>query len=92
MIPPRSVLAVSPALTRVLLAVVAEHHDHGRATVRSVAARADLSIRVTHQHLVRLRRRELVAFEDGRAGTLRPTVQVVAHTPSRSPQPRSSTA
>ena len=59
--------------TRVLLAVVQQQ----RPTVRAVAAAVGLSVNTTHDHLVRLRRLGLVAWEDGKTGTLRPLVEVV---------------
>lgn len=65
---------IGPSPTRVLLAVMAEHHEHGRATVRSVAARAELAIGTTHRHLRRLRAEGLVTWEQGRDATLRPLV------------------
>ncbi len=62
---------------RTLLALVLEYEDEGRATVRSVAARADRSIEVTHRDLTRLRSEGLVTWDDGRHGTLRPLVRRV---------------
>lgn len=70
-------LSLTDADVRILLALVAEHDDQGRATVRSVAARAGRSVRVTHDHLRRLRWAEMVTWEDGTAGTLRPLVHTV---------------
>ena len=70
---------VSPALTKVMVATVFVHHLDGRCTVRSVAEAAGLSTATTYSHLCHLRRRGLVAWERGRAGTLRPLVAAVAH-------------
>lgn len=57
---------------RVLAAVRDVYARDGRATLRSVAAAAGLSLRPTHTHIRALRDAGLVAFEDGSAGTLRP--------------------
>jgi DNA-binding IclR family transcriptional regulator len=65
--------AQGPSCTRVLLAVVILH----RPTVRSVAAATGLSAARAHAQLVDLRRHGLVAWEDGKDGTLRPLVEVV---------------
>lgn len=67
------------SLTRVLLAVLALQADGLHLSVRSVAARAGLTVQPTHQQLQRLRDVGLVAWEPGRAGTLRPLVYVAAH-------------
>jgi len=80
MLPPG---ALTPAQTRVLLAVVAEHHDHGRATVSSVVARADGATRQpTWATLQRLRRAGYITWDDNTRGTLRPLLYVTAHTPT----------
>lgn len=66
---------VSPARTAVLPALLADHQENGRATVRSVMRRAGLhSTSTTHAHLCALRRAGLVVWEPGRDGTLRPLV------------------
>lgn len=70
-------MIVSPARTRVLLALIAVYERDGRATVSSVAAEAGRSVVVTHSRLVELRRLGLVTWTDGTAGTLRPAVKVV---------------
>lgn len=76
--PPRSAEPMSEARLAVLLAVVAEHQDYGRATVRSVGDRAGLSSTSTVKaHLDRLRRDGWVTWEDGKTGTLRPLVRAV---------------
>jgi SOS-response transcriptional repressor LexA len=77
MYPPRQAEMTGSRLA-VLLAVVGEHRDHGRATVRSVAARAGLSSTSTvASHLDRLRRDGWVDWKDARAGTLHPLVRPV---------------
>lgn len=74
---------ISPAQTRVLLALLRVYERDGRATVRSVAAEAGLASygRVQETHLSRLADAGLIAWEPGKAGTLRPLVGVVAATP-----------
>lgn len=70
--------AVSPAQTRLVLAVLAVHQRDGRATVRSVMDEAGLrSPGSLVQRLRSLRDLGLIAWEDGHAGTLRPGVAVV---------------
>lgn len=70
--------AISPAQTRVLLALVRVWQRDGRAEVRDVMVEADLSgVGTTHDHLVRLRDRGLVAWEPTLQGTLRPLVAPV---------------
>ncbi len=72
--------AISPAQTRVLLALIRCYQRDGRATCRSVAEEAGLASvgSVYRHHLPSLRRRGLVAWEPNRAGTLRPLVAPVA--------------
>lgn len=66
---------ISPAQTRVFLALLAEWEEHGRVTVRSVAKRlGPAGVGSVHGHLSSLREAGLVAWEDGRGGTLRPLV------------------
>lgn len=70
-------MTVGPTATRVLLALLAEWEEHGRVTVRTVAARAGRSVQVTHKWLGVLRDAGLVAWEPGVGGTLRPLVRRV---------------
>lgn len=63
--------------TRVLVAVVCLR----RPSVADVARHVGLSKASTYDHLLRLRRRGLVTWDPRGAGTLRPTVAVVAWTP-----------
>lgn len=64
--------------TRVLLALLRVSARGERATVRAVAAEARLaSFGKAHRELVRLRELGLVTWDEGRTGTLRPTVAVV---------------
>lgn len=65
---------VGPSGTRVLLALLEERAEHGRATVRTVADRSGLSVSVVHRHLTILRELGLVDWEPGNRGTLRPLV------------------
>lgn len=60
--------------TRVLIATAVLR----RPTVRAVAETVGINLSTTHWHLRRLRRQGLVTWEDGRTGTLRATVKVVA--------------
>lgn len=66
--------AMSPAQTRVLLAVLATPVPR---TVRSVATAVGLPLATTHGHLADLRRLGFVAWDQGRASTLRPLVEIV---------------
>lgn len=66
------------AATRVLLALIAVHQRDGRATVRAVARQAGLKTSTTHNQLGYLRRRGLVAWDDGANGSLRPLLTPVA--------------
>lgn len=66
--------AVSPAATRVFLALLAEYETTGRATVRAVAKRSHRSIAIVHRHLTALRTAGLVDWEDDHAATLRPVL------------------
>ncbi len=63
---------IPDAPTRVLLAVLGQR----RATVRSVAATTGFSVGYTHRCLTRLRDEGLVAWDDGKDGTLRALVRV----------------
>jgi predicted transcriptional regulator len=69
---------VMPAQTRVLLALIAVCERDGRATVRSVATEVGRAVRTTYDRLLDLRDVGLVDWEEGKAGTLRPTVRRVA--------------
>lgn len=78
---------VAPAQTRVLLALLTVHGRDGHATIQAVGEQAGLSSKSTVWfHLEHLRRLGLVAWEDGKRGTLRPLVQVVAHSPALAPR------
>jgi len=70
---------VTPARTKVLLALIAVHNRDGRATVRSVAAEAGRNVSTTFFHLRHLKAAGLVESTAISAGTLRPLVEVVAH-------------
>lgn len=67
--------AVSPRLTRVLLAVAAVHRRDGRCTVEAAAEAAGYASKgAVHRTLAELRQLGLVTWEDGRDATLRPTL------------------
>lgn len=66
--------ALNDSATRVVLAVAGSQHP----TVRGVAYDTGVSLSAVHAILVRLRRLGLVAWEDGRQGTLRACVHPVA--------------
>ena len=69
---------ISPAATIVMLALCVVYEvNGGRATVREVAFAADRSLSTTHHHLLELRDAGLCSWDDRRAGTLRPTVELV---------------
>lgn len=74
---PKSAEQLASKDVRVLLAVVAQHSRDGRATVRGVARATDYGLNTTHDSLLWLRDKELVAWEPGSKGTLRPLVTVV---------------
>lgn len=68
--------AVTPSATRLLLAMVRVYDRQGRCTIREVVAEAGYaSIGSTHKYLRELRAAGLVAWDDGRTGTLRPLVR-----------------
>jgi hypothetical protein len=70
--------AVSSAATRTLVALLSVHQRDGRATVRSVGEEAGhASTGTTHEQLHHLRNLDLLTWDEGRAGTLRPLVRVV---------------
>lgn len=70
---------ISPAQTRVFLALLAEWEKHGRVTIRAVAKRLGLAgVGSVHTHLSALREAGLVAWDDGRSATLRPLFGRVA--------------
>lgn len=70
--------AMPPSRAVVLIALVRVHARDGRATLRSVAAEADLSPSTTYAHLTRLVDDGLVGgFRDGSMGALRPLVEAV---------------
>lgn len=62
---------------RVLLALVQVHETRGRATFREVADVAGLTVGYVYHVLRRLRDADLVAWDSGRAATLRPLVRRV---------------
>lgn len=63
--------AIDDSLTRVLIAVLAEH----RPTFATCVTRSGLSLQTVHDRLHRLRAMGLIAFEDHTNGTLRPMVR-----------------
>lgn len=65
---------ISPARTRVLLALINVYQRDGRATVREVAEAADKSPSTAYTMLLRLRDMGLVYWQPEHAGTLRPAV------------------
>ena len=67
--------AIGDTATRVLLAVLTQDHP----TVRSVGEEVGLaSPNSTHHHLLDLRDAGLVTWDEGKTGTLRPLVAIVA--------------
>jgi DNA-binding IclR family transcriptional regulator len=60
----------------VLAAVRHEYTAEGRVTVRAVARRLGVSTQTVCRHLRVLRDVGLVGWDDGTAGTLRPTFEV----------------
>lgn len=60
--------------TTVLLAVLATPAPR---TIRAVARKANVALGHTHLQLTKLRDAGLVAWDEGKAGTLRPLVEVV---------------
>lgn len=66
-----SVEAVPTAHAKVLMALA----RLDRPTVRAVAAEAGMSIQPTHQALRELRDEGMVAWTDGRQGTMRATFE-----------------
>lgn len=69
--------ALSPALTRVVLATIEVYQRDGRATVRTIAAQADRSLAPTQHQIERAIGRGLLTAESGRHGTLRPAYGLV---------------
>jgi len=70
--------AITPTLTATYLAVLTVYAVDGRCTVRSVMD--ELGLRSTssaHRRLNRLRSAGLVAWDQGRTGTLRPLYGLV---------------
>lgn len=63
---------VSPARTRVLLALIAVYQRDGRATVRDVAEAADKSPSTTYTMLLGLRDAGFIEWTPRHSGTLRP--------------------
>lgn len=73
-----AVLRLTTTEITVLVALIRVHAANGRATIREVTDAAGLgSTGHTHHVLRRLRDADLVAWENGRAGTLRPLVQEI---------------
>lgn len=73
---------VTSAQLRVLLAADHLHAHTGRCTVRSIADATGLrSLSTVHFHLAALRRKGLITWTPGAAGTLRPTVSSFATDP-----------
>lgn len=71
---------ISSSQTRVPVALIAVYQRDGRATVRSVVAEAGMkSPGSALRPLKLLRDAGLIAWEPGKAGTLRPLVQPVPY-------------
>lgn len=68
---------VSPPQTAALVCVINRWETTGHVTVRDVAATIGRSASTTHVHLKALKRRGLIRWEPGKAGTLRPAVRIV---------------
>lgn len=64
-----------------LVAVAAVFWRDGRVTVRAVADLADLGVATVHSCLEGLKLCGLVDWEQGRKGSLRPLVEIVACNP-----------
>lgn len=82
---------ISPAKTRVLLALYRRQSLHGSASIGGVAADLGIAKSTAQVHLKRLEHLGLVASEPGRHGTLRALVEVVCapyHTFERAPTGR----
>lgn len=75
---PTNAVSITPARLRVLTALIAVWDRDGRATVKSVADEVGRGLSATWVQLVHLRRAGLAQWQDGHAGTLRPTVRIVA--------------
>lgn len=70
--------ALSPPLTRLLLATIRVYARTGRCTIREAMTEAGYnSVGSGIEYLRQLRDLGLVSWEDQHAGTLRPTVAVV---------------
>lgn len=78
---------LSPGRAAVLWAVI-----HGARNVSEVAAASGRSRSNVHRHLECLRADGLVGWDTRHAGTLRPTVEVVAASPWRDGNPRTPPA
>lgn len=65
---------MQPTRAAVLAAVIHTHAAHGRVTVRDISRAVCCSLSTCHDHLLRLRRDGLVAWEPERQGTLRPLI------------------
>lgn len=71
---------LTPHQLRVLLAIVKLHREDGRVTVRAIQDEIGLlSPSTVHAHLHRLRNKRFVDWDEGKAATIRPLVDVVAH-------------
>lgn len=70
---------VSPVDAQVLAAAMRLHAAVGRVTIRDIANEiGGAPIGAVHNALYRLQRRGLVDWQPFKAGTLRPTVRIVA--------------
>lgn len=67
--------ALSGPCTAVLMALIRAHADTGRCTLRGLALELDKSPGTVRTHLNTLRSAGLITWEDGRAGTIRPTCE-----------------
>lgn len=67
--------------TRVLLSLIGQHAGGHVPTLDSVADQAGFSRNSTYKHLCHLKADGLVDWVPHTHGTLRPLVQVTAHTP-----------
>jgi len=65
---------VAPAPTRVMLALIRVYQRDRRATVRTVAVEAGVSVSTAFAHLNRLLEMGLLERTEHQAGTMRPTV------------------
>lgn len=71
--------AVPQGRTRVYLALVRRHEAGQRTVIDDLAADVGVCRTTVYRHLLALRDDGLVTWEPDRAGTMRPTLRVVAH-------------